>query len=67
MLQLSPIGLNGVANKSHSLSTIDSVPITIEDGKNSETILDKFSVVPTKYDNNGKELFLFILSTQWQY
>ena len=59
--------LNGVASKSHSLGTVDSVPVTIEDGENRDTIPDKFSVVPTEYDDNGKELSLFILGTQWQY
>src|SRR5438045_8404041 len=59
--------LNGVASKSHSLGTVDSVPVTIEDGKNRDTILDEFSVVSTEYDDNGKELSLFILGTQWQY
>ena len=59
--------LNGVASKSHSLGTVDSVPVTIEDGENSNAIPDEFSVVPTKYDDNGKELSLFILGTQWQY
>src|SRR5436190_22436781 len=33
----------------------------------SLTATDDFSVIPTEYDNNGKELSLFILSTQWQY
>ena len=59
--------LNGVASKSHSLGTVDIVPVTIEDGKNRDTIPDEFSVVPTEYDDNGKELSLFILGTQWQY
>src|SRR6266496_1402443 len=59
--------LNGVVSKSHSLGTVDSVPVTIEDGKNRDTIPDEFSVVPTEYDDNGKELSLFILGTQWQY
>jgi hypothetical protein len=59
--------LNGVASKSHSLGTVDSVPITIEDRENSDTIPDEFSVVPTEYDDNRKELSLFILGTQWQY
>ena len=59
--------LNGVASKSHSLGTIDSVPVTIEDGENSDIIPDEFSVVPTEYDDSGKELSLFILGTQWQY
>ncbi|RGB33890.1 hypothetical protein C1646_761176 [Rhizophagus diaphanus] len=59
--------LNGVASKSHSLGTVDSVPVTIEDGENRDTIPDEFSVVPTEYDDNGKELSLFILGTQWQY
>lgn len=59
--------LNGVASKSHSLGTVDSVPVTIEDGKNRDTIPDEFSVVPTEYDDNGNELSLFILGTQWQY
>jgi len=59
--------LNGVASKSHSLGTVDSVPVTIEDGENRATIPDEFSVVPTEYDDNGKELSLFILGTQWQY
>ena len=59
--------LNGVASKSHSLGTVDSVPVSIEDEKNKDTISDEFSVVPTEYDDNGKELSLFILGTQWQY
>ena len=59
--------LNGVASKSHSLGTVDSVPVTIEDGENRDTIPDEFSVVPTEYDDSGKELSLFILGTQWQY
>ena len=59
--------LNGVASKSHSLGTVDIVPVTIEDGENRDTIPDEFSVVPTEYDDNGKELSLFILGTQWQY
>ena len=59
--------LNEVASKSHSLGTVDSVPVTIEDGENSDAIPDEFSVVPTEYDDNGKELSLFILGTQWQY
>ncbi|GBB98999.1 hypothetical protein RclHR1_03390015 [Rhizophagus clarus] len=56
--------LNRVASKSHSLDTVDSVPVTIEDGENRDTIPDEFSVVPTEYDDNGKELSLFILGTQ---
>ncbi|PKY43499.1 hypothetical protein RhiirA4_457494 [Rhizophagus irregularis] len=59
--------LNGVASKSHSLGTVDSVPVTIDDEENRDTIPDEFSVVPTEYDDNGKELSLFILGTQWQY
>ncbi|PKK60566.1 hypothetical protein RhiirC2_244860 [Rhizophagus irregularis] len=59
--------LNGIASKSHSLGTVDSVPVTIEDGENRDTIPDEFSVIPTEYDDNGKELSLFILGTQWQY
>ena len=46
---------------------VNKVPVTISDGVNSNTIYDDFSVVPTEYDNNGKELSLFILGTQWQY
>ena len=57
--------LNGVASKSHFLGTVDSVPVTIENGKNRDTIPDEFSVVSTEYNDNGKELFLFILGTQW--
>ncbi|GBB97709.1 hypothetical protein RclHR1_30460001 [Rhizophagus clarus] len=30
-------------------------------------VANEFSVVPTEYDDNGKELSLFILGTQWQY
>jgi hypothetical protein len=59
--------LNGVASKSHSLGTINNVPITISNGQDNDTIPDEFSVVPTEYDDNGKELSLFILGTQWQY
>ena len=59
--------LNGVASKSHSLGTINIIPVTIEDGENRDTIPDEFSVVPTEYDDNGKELSLFILRMQWQY
>ena len=59
--------LNGVASKSHSLGTINNVPVTISNGQDNDTIPDEFSVVPTEYDDNGKELSLFILGTQWQY
>ena len=59
--------LNGVASKSQSLGTINDVPVTISSGDDCITITDDFSVVPTKYDNNGNELSLFILGTQWQY
>ena len=59
--------LNGIASKFYFLGTVDSIPITIEDVKNRDTIPDEFSVVPTEYDDNGKELSLFILGTQWQY
>jgi hypothetical protein len=59
--------LNGVASKSQSLGTINNIPVTIEDGVDSLTISDEFSVVPTEYDDSGKELSLFILGTQWQY
>jgi hypothetical protein len=59
--------LNGVASKSHSLGTSDDVPVTISDAEDSLTISDEFSIVPTEYDDNGKELSLFILGTQWQY
>ena len=59
--------LNGVTSKAQSLGSVDDVPVTIGDGGNSLTATDDFSVVPTEYDNNGKELSLFILRTQWQY
>src|SRR4051812_45710744 len=52
--------LNRVASKSQSLGTINDVPVAISNGQNNDTIPDEFSVVPTEYDNNGKELFLFI-------
>ena len=56
--------LNGVASKSQSLGTVNDIPVTIEAEGDSDTISDEFSVVPTEYDNNGKELSLFILGTQ---
>lgn len=59
--------INGVASKSKSLGTIDNVPVTISNGKDELTATDEFSVVPTEKDDNGKELSLFILGTQWQY
>src|SRR5436305_92080 len=59
--------LNGIASKLQSLGSVDDVPVTIGDGGNSLTATDDFSVVPTEYDNNEKELSLFILETQWQY
>src|ERR1700741_5356024 len=59
--------LNGIASKSHSLGTINNVPVTISNGQDNDTIPDEFSVIPTEYDDNGKELSLFILGTQWQY
>ena len=59
--------LNGVASKSHSLGTADNVPVTISNAEDCLTISDEFSIVPTEYDDNGKELSLFILGTQWQY
>ena len=57
--------LNGVASKTQSLESIDDVSVTITNGKNSLTAMDEFSVVPTEYDNNRKELFLFIFGIQW--
>ena len=59
--------LNGVRSKSQSLGIINNIPITIENGVDSLTTPDEFSVVPTKYDDSGRELSLFILGTQWQY
>ena len=59
--------LNGVASKSQSLGTINDVPVTISSGDDCITVTDDFSVVPTEYNNNGNELSLFILGTQWQY
>ena len=56
--------LNGIASKVQSLGSVDDVPVTIGDMGNSLTATDDFSVVPTEYDNNGKELSLFILGTQ---
>jgi hypothetical protein len=58
--------LNGVASKSLSLGTIDNLPVTISDGKESATITDEFSVIPTEKDATGKELSTFILGTVWQ-
>jgi hypothetical protein len=58
--------LNGVASKSLSLGTIDNLPVTISDGKESATIMDEFSVIPTEKDATGKELSTFILGTVWQ-
>ena len=59
--------LIGVASKSQSLGTVNNIPVTISSGGDSVTVTDDFSVVPTEYDNNGNELSLFILGTQWQY
>ena len=59
--------LNGVTSKAQSLRSVDDVPVTIGNEGNSLTATDDFSVVPTEYDNNGNELFLFIFGTQWQY
>lgn len=59
--------LNGVASKAQSLGSVDDVPVTIGDDDDTLTATDDFSVVPTEYDDNGKELSLFILGTQWQY
>ena len=38
--------LNGIANKSHSFDTINTVPVTISNGQDNNTILDEFSIVP---------------------
>jgi hypothetical protein len=59
--------LKGVASKSQSLGTVNDVPVTISNKEERLTATDDFSIVPTEYDNNGKELSLFILGTQWQY
>jgi hypothetical protein len=59
--------LNGVASKAHSLGSVNDVPVTIGNDDNTLTATDDFSVVPTEYDDNGKELSLLILGTQWQY
>src|SRR5581483_8177869 len=58
--------LNGVISKSQSLGTVNDVSVIISSGDDCITVTDEFSVVPTEYDN-GKELSLFILGTQWQY
>ena len=55
--------LNGVASKSHFLGTVNNVPVTISNRQDNDTILDEFSVIPTEYDNSGKELSLFIFKT----
>jgi hypothetical protein len=55
--------LNGVTSKSLSFGTIDSLPVMISNGKESATIMDEFSVIPTEKDANGKELSTFILET----
>jgi hypothetical protein len=59
--------LKGVASKSQSLRTVNNVSVTISNKEERLTATDDFSIVPTEYDNNGKELSLFILGTQWQY
>ena len=59
--------LNGVASKSQSLGMVNNILVTISNGQNNNTIPDEFSVIPIEYDDNGKELSLFILGTQWQY
>ncbi|RIA82515.1 hypothetical protein C1645_835237 [Glomus cerebriforme] len=52
---------NGIASKAQSLGSVDDIPVTIGDGKNSLTATDDFSVIPTEYDNNEKELsYLFL-------
>ena len=60
------LGLKIDRKKVHRLNGV-TIPITISNGQDNDTIPDEFSVVPTECDDNGKELFLFILGTQWQY
>ena len=53
--------LNGVASKSHSLGTVNVVPVTISNGQDNDIIPDEFSVIPTEYDDNGKKCpYLFL-------
>ena len=57
--------LNEVASKSHSLRTVNNVPVIISNEQNNDTILDEFSIVLTEYDDSRKELSLFIFRMQW--
>ncbi|CAG8722084.1 15872_t:CDS:2, partial [Racocetra persica] len=36
-------------------------------GNDTLTVSDKFSVLLTEKDSNGKDISLFILGTRWQY
>ena len=54
--------INGIASKSLSLGTVNDVPVTISNGQDNDTIPDEFSVVPTEYDDNGKERAIPIYS-----
>ena len=56
--------LNGVASKLHSLGMVNNILVIISNRQDNDTIPDEFSVIPTEYDDNGKELSLFILGTQ---
>ena len=55
--------LNGTTSKSQSLRSVNDISVTISNRQDNDTIPDEFSVIPTEYDDNGKELFLFILGT----
>ncbi|CAG8748495.1 6289_t:CDS:1, partial [Racocetra fulgida] len=59
--------LTGAVGKKHSIGSFSDLPVTIGIRNNTLTISDEFSVLPTKKDNNGNDISLFILGTRCQH
>jgi len=59
--------LTGAVGEKQSIGTFSNIPVTIGIENNTLTISDKFSVLPTEKDSNGRDISLFILGTRWQH
>ncbi|RHZ79351.1 hypothetical protein Glove_149g113 [Diversispora epigaea] len=59
--------LIGAVGNSQSIGTLYNVLITIGSGKDSITVHEDISVIPTKKDRNGNDISIMILGTKWQH
>jgi hypothetical protein len=53
--------LTDAVENSQSIGTSYNVPITIGSGKDSITVYEDISVIPTKKDRNGNDISIMIL------